>query len=204
MTLLTITEHVREEMIEKAKRDRPHETCAFLLGEDDHIDEYYEMKNINQGLEELLEIEGFSQGLLDQLDNELALNDESGKTNVNKATREELQQLNGINEELADRIIQRRQRAGRYEDPEIHFKFDPGDQAKAQKYSIQNQTDIVGVYHSHPHHDSEAYPSDADQEMGHKGYIYFILNFQPEETIIRAFEMGDEAVEEIEFEVTDS
>lgn len=87
------------------------------------------------------------------------------------------------------------------DESEVHFTFDPQEQVKAQKYARDNDKDVLGVYHSHPDHDSEPYPSDEDQRMGHGGYVYFILNFQPDETIINAFEFVDEDVKELEYDV---
>jgi proteasome lid subunit RPN8/RPN11 len=88
------------------------------------------------------------------------------------------------------------------DESEVHFTFDPEEQVEAQKHARDQGKDVVGVFHSHPDHDSEAYPSEEDQDMGHGGYIYFILNFQPDETIINAFEFVDDAVEERSFTVT--
>lgn len=199
--LIEITESVLEQMIDHARADQPHETCALLLGGDDRIEEYYSMSNLNDGLDELTAIDGIDEAKLSRLREHLSLENSSGKLNVNEATEEQLADLEEVDEEMAKEIVDRRRRIGRYEDPTVHFKFDPGEQVKAQNYARKNDWDVLGVYHSHPAHDSEAFPSSADQAMGHGGYVYFILNFQPDETIINAFEFVDDEVKELEYDV---
>jgi len=201
---LQITRDVFNQMVESARQDRPHETCALLLGESNRIDEYYGMTNVNRGLEELLDIEGIDRPLFETIRSRLSLHgEESDRFNVNRASVNQLKQVEGLTEQIAERIVDRRRRVGKFEDPTIHFKFDPADQVQAQRDALKRGKDVVGVYHSHPDHDSEAYPSQEDQRMGHTGYIYFILNFQPDETVIRAFEMDEVGVTERNYEVTD-
>lgn len=45
---LTLELHVKQSMVEHARTDAPLETCAVLLGEDNRIDEYYEMENTDE------------------------------------------------------------------------------------------------------------------------------------------------------------
>ncbi len=71
---------------------------------------------------------------------------------------------------------------------EVHFQFDAEQQLKAQQHARSRDRDVLGVFHSHPDPASEAYPSVEDQRHGWEGYVYFILNFQPDEYVLRAFE----------------
>jgi len=200
---IEIKKSVIETMKEQARSARPSETCALLLGNDNKIDEYYSMRNVNQGIEELLEIDGINEDVLNNIRERVSLSGAGETVNINEAEVSELEGLEGIKRDIAEEIVERRQRIGKYENPEIHFKFDPGEFARAQSYAREQSRDVMGVYHSHPAHDSEAYPSEEDQEVGLPGFIYFILNFQPDETIINAFEFVDGEVCELEHEVVD-
>jgi len=90
------------------------------------------------------------------------------------------------------------------DESEVHFTFDPQEQVQEQKYARDNGKDVLGVFHSHPDHDSRAYPSEEDREMGYSGYLYFILNFQPGETIINAFTIEDDRISERNYELIGS
>lgn len=202
---LSVQADVIKNMKLDAERDRPRETCALLSGDGEEISHYHPMSNLNEGLDELLQIEGMDSERFESISKQLSLhNDQENLINVNEASAKELGKIDGINQDLSEAIVDRRRRVGKYEDPRIHFKFDPDEQLKAHREAREQGLDVIGVYHSHPHHDSEAYPSEEDQRMGHAGYIYFILNFQPDETIIRAFEMNEDEVTEISYEVVES
>lgn len=200
---LQITEPVLDQMVKCARRDQPHETCALLLGNSNQIDEYHGMTNVNRGLEELMEVDGIDRPLFETIRDRFSLHgNQPGTVNLNGASVDELKQIEELSGELAERIVERRRRVGKFENPTVHFKFDPSDQLRVQRDALERGKDVVGVYHSHPHHDSEAYPSQEDQRMGHAGYVYFILNFQPDETVIRAFEMDENGVTECSYQVT--
>jgi len=74
------------------------------------------------------------------------------------------------------------------DESEVHFTFDGEQQLKAQQHARSRDRDVLGVFHSHPSPASEAFPSVEDQRHGWEGYVYFILNFQPDEFVLRAFE----------------
>lgn len=133
---LRITEDVRQQMIERARRDAPLETCGLLLGRDGLIDEYHPMTNTDES--------------------------------------------------------------------EVHFTIEPEEQLRAMKHAREQDKEILGVYHSHPSPSSDAYPSGEDQRLGWPRYAYFILNFQPDETIINAFELTEDGVDPLEYRVVDS
>lgn len=89
------------------------------------------------------------------------------------------------------------------DESEVHFTIDPQEQIRAMKQARDRGKEILGVYHSHPSPSSEAYPSEEDKRYGWPEYVYFILNFQPDETVLKAFEVTEDDVKEREFEVVE-
>ncbi len=87
---------------------------------------------------------------------------------------------------------------------EIHFSFDPREQNLALKDARNRDQVDVGIFHSHPEKESEAYPSPEDVDNAVSGYQYFILNFNDdklEEYELRAFEIDGNDITEKDFEV---
>lgn len=87
---------------------------------------------------------------------------------------------------------------------EVHFTFDPQEQNLALKGARRRDQVDIGVFHSHPDKESEAYPSPEDVDKAAPGYKYFILNFtddQLKDYTLRAFEIDGEDITEEEFEV---
>ncbi len=134
--MLGLDHYIEKKMVYYARQAAPLETCALLFGQDNQIDEYYPMLNIDQS--------------------------------------------------------------------EVHFTFDPQEQNLALKEARErNQVDI-GVFHSHPDKDSQAYPSAEDVDKAAPGYKYFILNFTDDDNRdykLRAFEIEDDEITEIEYQV---
>jgi proteasome lid subunit RPN8/RPN11 len=123
-------------MVYYARKAAPIETCALLFGEDNHINEYYPMLNMDQS--------------------------------------------------------------------EVHFTFDPQEQNLALKGARRRDQVDIGVFHSHPDKESEAYPSPEDVDKAAPGYKYFILNFtddQQNDYTLRAFEIDGDDITEQDFEV---
>lgn len=89
---------------------------------------------------------------------------------------------------------------------EVHFTFDPQEQNLSLKAARERDLVDVGVFHSHPDPESEAYPSPEDVDKAVPGYLYFILNFPDEDQKnynLRAFEIEGEDITERDFEVLD-
>lgn len=89
---------------------------------------------------------------------------------------------------------------------EVHFSFDPQEQNFALKGARRRDQKDIGVFHSHPDPDSEAYPSPEDVDKAAPGYVYFILNFtddQQKNYELRAFEIDGSEITERDFEVLD-
>ncbi len=66
-------------------------------------------------------------------------------------------------------------------DQRRRFAIDPLDYMKAEKYAIENQLELLGIYHSHPLH--PAIPSEHDLKQAMPVFSYIILSTQPEEVI---------------------
>lgn len=202
---VAISEDVYEQMVDHARREAPQEACGILLGTNNQIDHYFPMTNINEGIDELLTLEGIDEQMLETNRERLSLHESDDRTvNINKASEECLAKLDGFDNEVAERIVYWRNRVGKFEEPEVHFKFHPQEYMEAQNQARQQGKDIIGIFHSHPHHDSRAYPSEDDRQMSHPGYIYFILNFQPDDVILRAFRIEDDEVVELEYRVEET
>ena len=100
-----------------------------------------------------------------------------------------------------DGVINQYRHMTNTDESEVHFQFDPKEQHEVMKEARDSEREILGVFHSHPSHESEAYPSEEDRSWGWPEYVYFILNFQPDEVILRAFELTEDEVTELEFEI---
>lgn len=105
-----------------------------------------------------------------------------------------------------DKVIDEYYPMANTDQSEVHFQFDSDQQLEAQQHARSRDRDVLGVFHSHPSASSQAYPSVEDQRHGWEGYVYFILNFQPDHHVLRAFEFkgpyGEtKTVREREFEV---
>jgi proteasome lid subunit RPN8/RPN11 len=134
--MLELDYYVEKKMVYYARKAAPIETCALLFGEDNHINEYYPMLNMDQS--------------------------------------------------------------------EVHFTFDPQEQNLALKGARRRDQVDIGVFHSHPDKESEAYPSPEDVDKAAPGYKYFILNFtddQQKDYTLRAFEIDGDDITKQDFEV---
>lgn len=56
------------------------------------------------------------------------------------------------------------------------FQIDPLDYQKAEKYAINHDLDLLGVYHSHPDHPAE--PSEHDQKVAMPWFSYIIISVE--------------------------
>ena len=58
--------------------------------------------------------------------------------------------------------------------PERIFEIAPIDYVKAERYAIENDLDLIGVYHSHPDH--PAVPSPTDLKFAQPNFSYVIVS----------------------------
>lgn len=76
-------------------------------------------------------------------------------------------------------------------DQRRRFAIDPLDYMKAEKYAIEHQLELLGIYHSHPLH--PAIPSEHDLKQAMPVFSYIILSTQPEEVIdITSWQLNSE------------
>jgi proteasome lid subunit RPN8/RPN11 len=80
----------------------------------------------------------------------------------------------------------------------VSYLMEPAEQFKAMKEMRQERRDLVAIYHSHPH--SVAYPSAKDVELAfYPDSLYVIAGLLIEESPeLRAFEIIDGKVREVE------
>lgn len=61
-------------------------------------------------------------------------------------------------------------------DQRRRFQIDPRDYQKAEKYAIDHDLDLLGVYHSHPDHPPK--PSEHDRQVAMPYFSYIIISVQ--------------------------
>lgn len=61
-------------------------------------------------------------------------------------------------------------------DQRRRFQIDPLDYQEAEKYAINHDLDLLGVYHSHPDHPAE--PSEHDRKVAMPYFSYIIISVQ--------------------------
>ena len=57
------------------------------------------------------------------------------------------------------------------ENRERRYLIEPTEQLKAERYARENQLDVLGVYHSHPNHPSQASEFDRVHAMPFWSYL---------------------------------
>lgn len=61
-------------------------------------------------------------------------------------------------------------------DQSERFEIDPEDYRSAEKFALDHDLDLLGVYHSHPDHPAE--PSEHDREVAMPWFSYIIISVQ--------------------------
>lgn len=87
-----------------------------------------------------------------------------------------------------------------FESP-MRFQIDSGDQIRITN-EIESRGDEIGaIFHSHPN--SEARPSQTDVNLARwwPGVLWVICSLEPDEPVIRAFNIDGSEVEEVELVV---
>lgn len=59
-------------------------------------------------------------------------------------------------------------------DQRRRFQIDPKDYQEAERYAVENDLDLLGVYHSHPDHPAE--PSEHDRKVAMPYFSYIIIS----------------------------
>ena len=84
----------------------------------------------------------------------------------------------------------------------LRYELHPSDQLRIMNELDESGEDLAGIYHSHTK--SEAYPSQTDINLaeGWPDPLYLICSLEnPDEPVIRAFEIRDGGVEEVDLDV---
>lgn len=85
----------------------------------------------------------------------------------------------------------------------MRFRIESGDQLRATNAIETAGEELVGLYHSHPR--SEAYPSQTDVNLAEwwPGVVWVICSLAGAEPEVRAFEVADGQISELELSVVD-
>jgi proteasome lid subunit RPN8/RPN11 len=84
----------------------------------------------------------------------------------------------------------------------LRYELHPTDQLRIMNELDESGEDLAGIYHSHTK--SEAYPSQTDINLaeGWPDPLYLICSLEnPDEPVVRAFEIRDGGVEEVDLDV---
>ncbi len=76
------------------------------------------------------------------------------------------------------------------------FRIDPDEYRRAEKFAVDNDLDLLGIYHSHPDHPAE--PSEHDRSVALPFFSYIIVSVQGGTTSeIRSWRLnGEETFDE--------
>ncbi|MFH5833171.1 Mov34/MPN/PAD-1 family protein [Halalkalibaculum sp. DA3122] len=75
-------------------------------------------------------------------------------------------------------------------DQRRRFQIDPKDYRDAERFAINNDLDLLGVYHSHPDHPAE--PSEHDRKVAMPYFSYIIVSVREGEAEnTRSWQLND-------------
>lgn len=80
----------------------------------------------------------------------------------------------GLEGEVRQARIARKVENAKEGDQRRRFQIDPRDYQQAEKYAIDHDLDLLGVYHSHPDHPAE--PSEHDRKVAMPWFSYIIIS----------------------------
>ncbi|MDR8392269.1 M67 family metallopeptidase [Aliifodinibius sp. S!AR15-10] len=76
-------------------------------------------------------------------------------------------------------------------DQRRRFQIDPKDYQEAERYAIEHDLDLLGVYHSHPDH--PAVPSEHDRKVAMPFFSYIIVSVEDGEAVVtRSWQLNEE------------
>jgi proteasome lid subunit RPN8/RPN11 len=82
----------------------------------------------------------------------------------------------------------------------ITYHMDPREQFEVIKDARKDDSDIVGIYHSHTA--SKAYPSKTDMELAfYPDAAYVIVSLENKEPDVKAYKILENNIEKIELEI---
>ncbi|HAS43147.1 MAG TPA: hypothetical protein DCS93_21890 [Microscillaceae bacterium] len=82
-------------------------------------------------------------------------------------------------------------------DQRRRFEVHPKDYMKAERYALENDTTLLGVYHSHPEH--PAIPSEHDLKVAQPFFSYIIVSVKGGKSVrVRSWQLNETNVFEEE------
>jgi proteasome lid subunit RPN8/RPN11 len=82
----------------------------------------------------------------------------------------------------------------------VSYFMDPKEQFAVFKEMRTEGTDLVGIFHSHPH--TQAYPSNTDVGLAYyPEALYIIISLQGRDPVVNAFRIVDGIITQEEFSV---
>lgn len=76
-------------------------------------------------------------------------------------------------------------------DQRRRFEVHPRDYMKAERYALENDTTLLGVYHSHPEH--PAIPSKHDLKVAQPFFSYIIVSVKGGKSVkVRSWQLNEE------------
>ncbi|MBE0426724.1 MAG: M67 family metallopeptidase [Nitrospirae bacterium] len=79
----------------------------------------------------------------------------------------------------------------------VSYMMEPGEQFTVMKEMREQGLEMTAIYHSHPV--SSAYPSPKDVSLAfYQDSVYVIVSLVNDEPLIKAFEIKDDIIKEIE------
>ncbi len=82
-------------------------------------------------------------------------------------------------------------------DQRRRFEVHPKDYMKAERYALEHDTTLLGVYHSHPEH--PAIPSEHDLKVAQPFFSYIIVSVKGGKSVkVRSWQLNDKNVFEEE------
>ena len=76
-------------------------------------------------------------------------------------------------------------------DQRRRFEVHPRDYMKAERYALENDTTLLGVYHSHPEH--PAIPSEHDLKVAQPFFSYIIVSVKGGKSVkVRSWQLNEE------------
>lgn len=97
----------------------------------------------------------------------------------------------GLEEEVRQVRIVRKVENAKEGDQSDRFQIDPLDYQEAEKYAIDHDLDLLGVYHSHPDHPAE--PSEHDRSVAMPWFSYIIISVNDGEAVsTRSWQLNEE------------
>jgi proteasome lid subunit RPN8/RPN11 len=95
------------------------------------------------------------------------------------------------------RVVQKVYTMTNIEKSGVSYMMEPKEQFTVMKEMREQGFEMVAIYHSHPY--SDAYPSPKDINLAfYEDSLYVILSLIYKEPIIKAFEIKDKEVKEVE------